>query len=93
LTEEAALAHGLRLNALTRYLGPDAIYDPELYIFALHQGDIIILCTDGVHRGTSNEEIGQLAQYRESPDLAATLLWLTVSENVDDKTAIVIVVA
>ncbi len=59
LTREQAAVHPKR-HALTRAVGIDQVVEPDYVLEPLHAGDILLLCTDGLTKMLSDEEIGAL---------------------------------
>lgn len=72
ITEEEALVHPRR-NVILSSLGPTR--EPKIDLFDLHvsQGDILFLCSDGLTRHVSDEEIAEICQ-NEAPDAATRIL-------------------
>ena len=56
ITETEALNHPQK-NVITRAIGTDHIVDIDVYEFSLTDGDIILLCTDGLSNMISDDEI------------------------------------
>lgn len=65
ITKEQAELHPQK-NMITRALGGDDKILPDFYRFETRKGDIIILCTDGLHGELSSEEICGLAAVSKS---------------------------
>ncbi len=56
LTDEQARTHAQR-NVITRCLGTQAEVDVDVYHEELHEGDSLVLCTDGLSGLVSDEEL------------------------------------
>lgn len=56
ITEKEAQRHPAK-NIITRAVGIDENIDVDIYSVLLNQGDIILLCSDGLNCVVSNEEI------------------------------------
>lgn len=64
IAEADAADHPLR-GGLTRALGAGASVEPDVAERALRAGDVVLLCTDGLHALASDDDIGALI----GPDL------------------------
>jgi serine/threonine protein phosphatase PrpC len=59
LTEEQARTHAQR-NVITRCLGTQAEVDVDVFHEVLHEGDSLVLCTDGLSGLVSDEELHRI---------------------------------
>ncbi len=59
LTPEQARHSGGR-NVITRALGYGATVEPDLFAFTLAPGDLLLLCSDGLHGLVEDAEIAQI---------------------------------
>jgi serine/threonine protein phosphatase PrpC len=59
LTDEQARTHAHR-NVITRALGTQPEIQPDLFIQPLQDGDLLLLCTDGLSGCVSDEEINRI---------------------------------
>jgi serine/threonine protein phosphatase PrpC len=59
LTDEQARTHAQR-NVITRCLGTQAEVDIDVYHEELHEGDFLVLCTDGLSGLVSDEELQRI---------------------------------
>ncbi len=59
LTEEQARTHAQR-NVITRCLGTQAEVDVDVFHEELHEGDCLVLCTDGLSGLVSDEELQRI---------------------------------
>ena len=71
---------------LARALGPDILVTPDTTVFNLMAGDVLVLCTDGLHSVLTDLEIAAVASKRKSAgeiarDLVARAVHLDGSEN------------
>lgn len=75
-------------HALTKCLGPEMFVKPETNVFDLVPGDIVMLCTDGLHNAlTEREAIGLLSQPgKDAETLARELVAFAVDKDGDDNT-------
>ncbi|MBE7036699.1 MAG: Stp1/IreP family PP2C-type Ser/Thr phosphatase [Ruminococcaceae bacterium] len=65
ITEEEAANHPQK-NVITRALGTDSGVEIDLYEFTLCDGDMMLLCTDGLSNMLSNETLTRLLQEKNS---------------------------
>ncbi len=61
LTEEAARAHPQR-NVIYRCLGEQADIEVDLFFEQVQEGDLLVLCTDGLSNQVSDEVIREIVQ-------------------------------
>ena len=73
LTAEEALTHPRR-HQLTRALGVEEKLDIDVLSLDIHEGDRILLCSDGLSNELSNEEIARIASAPNSLDDAVMRL-------------------
>lgn len=66
INEEQALQHPQR-NVLTRALGTEKSVQVDLYSIIISSGDLLLLCTDGLTRYLSQEEL--LSVINNAPDI------------------------
>jgi protein phosphatase len=78
LTEEEA-EHSERRNIILQALGPDPRIKVDLTWQELHQGDTLVLCSDGLSGQVRREEIGHLVN--DEPDLDALCTRLITLAN------------
>jgi protein phosphatase len=48
-------------HVLSRSLGPDSSIDVDTTVLPLRAGDVLVLCTDGIHKAMYDDEIARLA--------------------------------
>ena len=78
LTEEEAEASERR-NIILQALGPDALVKVDLSWQALQQGDVLIICSDGLSNLVRRDDIAQAVT--EEPDVAAVCRQLVALAN------------
>ena len=61
LTEEQARTHAQR-NVITRCLGTQAEVDVDIFHEELHEGDSLVLCTDGLSGLVNDEELQRIVE-------------------------------
>lgn len=61
-------------HVLTRSLGPESFVSPETTALTLEPGDVLVLCTDGLHGETSSLELARIASQPKSADEIASEL-------------------
>lgn len=69
ITEEEAAVHPMR-NVITRAVGSALYVDADLFSLDLSEGDILMLCSDGLHGSLSDDVL--CAILRQNQDLAST---------------------
>ena len=55
-------------HVLIRSLGPEMFVSPDTNALTLVPGDVLVLCTDGVHDEVSEEAIAEIASQQKSAD-------------------------
>lgn len=65
ITKEEAENHPKR-NMITRAIGAEYDLSPDFYQFKVYEGDLLLLCTDGLYGELSENEINEMAQGRRS---------------------------
>jgi PPM family protein phosphatase len=73
ITHEAAEHHPQR-SIITRALGPEPEVEVDTYTVAGREGDLFLLCSDGLTSMISDEEIGSILRSAASLDAAADTL-------------------
>jgi PPM family protein phosphatase len=73
ITAEAAEHHPQR-SIITRALGPEPDVEVDTYTVAAREGDVFLLCSDGLTSMISDEEIGSILRSADSLDAAADAL-------------------
>lgn len=73
LTEEEARSHPER-NLITRSLGYLEDIEPEISRLDIYAGDLLLLCSDGLHGEVRDEEIAKIILADTSPQIACQAL-------------------
>ena len=73
ITAEAAEHHPQR-SIITRALGPEPEVEVDTYTVTGREGDVFLLCSDGLTSMISDEEIGSILRSADSLDAAADAL-------------------
>ena len=73
LTQEQAQTHPQR-NILTRALGTTPHVQVDISQAALEEGDVLVLCSDGLHGLVSDEEMGRIVATEEPQKACQTLV-------------------
>ncbi len=79
-------------HLLTRSLGSEMFVAPETNAITVRAGDVLVLCTDGLHDEMTEEEIAAIAGQKKSADeIARELVTRAVEiDGSDNVTALVI---
>lgn len=81
---------GVPLGALTRYLGADGGFEPDIRILTPQVGDRYLLCSDGVHGQLTTRVIGDVLSSTTCRGAAAALVGLAdMAGGRDNATAVV----
>lgn len=91
LTPDEAEEHP-QSHVLTRGLGVDGAYDPDLHQMELRRGDRFILCSDGLPRVVSEDRIAAIAARSSNPALCTSgLLEAALHEGAPDNVTVITV--
>jgi serine/threonine protein phosphatase PrpC len=91
LTEAEAAVHPHR-HVLTRALGVSSDVDVDLWKLHLHDGDRILLCSDGLTNEVGDERIGQvLGALRDPSDAAKGLVKAALDHGGSDNVTCVVI--
>ncbi|MFM8633845.1 MAG: PP2C family protein-serine/threonine phosphatase [Planctomycetia bacterium] len=79
-------------NIITRSMGPHPEVKPDIEgPFPVHDGDIFLLCSDGLSGQVSDAEIGLVTSHLDDPSRAAeALIGLTLARGAPDNVTVVI---
>lgn len=89
LTEEEA-EHSERRNIILQALGPDANVKVDLSHQALRQGDVLVICSDGLTGLVKREEIGDMVgRHEDLPTLCSALIDLANERGGPDNITVV----
>jgi protein phosphatase len=87
LISASEVAESESRHVLTRSLGPEMFVSPETSALTLMAGDVLVLCTDGVHDETHERTIaGIVSQNRDAAELAIELVASAVQTDGNDNT-------
>ena len=75
-------------NTITRCLGQRAVVRPDLFHEQIHDGDRIVLCSDGITRHVSDEQIIQIVTSAEPKTAASRLVELANQRGGSDNITI-----
>lgn len=94
LTKEQARRHPRR-NIITRAVGSEAFVTSDLFTVPIREGDIFLLCTDGLTNAVEDAELHRLALAAEDAESACRALVEKALENNtrDNVTAVVVTAA
>ena len=74
-------------HVLIRSIGPEMFVSPDTTALTLHPGDVLVLCTDGVHDETGEDAIARIVSQKKSADeLARELVAYAVENDGGDNT-------
>lgn len=78
-------------NIITRSLGPHSRVEVDLEgPFSVADGDVYVVCSDGLSGQVADEEIGMLASELPPADAAAALIGLTLARGAPDNVTLVV---
>ncbi|MGD8626344.1 MAG: Stp1/IreP family PP2C-type Ser/Thr phosphatase [Anaerolineae bacterium] len=92
MTREQATRHPQR-NLITRALGSRASVNVDLFEGELAEGDVLLLCTDGLSGPVAGEQIVQVVRANSPGQAAAHLVALAGAQGGDDNATLIIVEA
>jgi len=91
MTPEQALSHPSR-NVISRALGAEQEVNPDLKTIMVEPGTIFLLCTDGITRHVSDEELSRLFHNEIDPDvICSRLKEICFSRGAEDNLTAVVV--
>jgi serine/threonine protein phosphatase PrpC len=74
-------------HVLIRSLGPEMFVSPDTNALTIQPGDVLVLCTDGLHDEMSEEEIATIAsQKKDAAQIARELVARAVEIDGGDNT-------
>jgi protein phosphatase len=71
LLSEAEAAASESRHILTRSLGPELFVSADASAFSLRPGDILVLCTDGLHAALRNDDMARIVTQNKPLDMVA----------------------
>lgn len=91
LSEEEAAQSESR-HILTRTVGPELFVAVETANVGLNQGDVLLLCTDGLYGKLSNKDIARLATQNKDPEaIAQELVNYSIQVDGSDNTSVQVI--
>ena len=91
ITEEKLRAHPMR-NVLMQAIGPQETVDVHVREDELEEGDVLLLCSDGLHGVVSDSAITQILSEGEAADRSAyKLVQATLTAGAPDNVSAVVV--
>ncbi|MBP5430478.1 MAG: serine/threonine-protein phosphatase [Elusimicrobiaceae bacterium] len=84
LLTKAEADHSKIQNILTRAMGIKKNIEFDLLKFPVHEGDILLLCSDGLYKGLSEEQIGALLRAGRHTPLVKLCKQLVHDSNMHD---------
>ncbi len=88
LTVEQARAQ--QGNKITRCMGTDPFVEVDVFTEPVQSGDIVVLCTDGLSRIISDEQIAQVVQQFEPRQSVQRLIELANEQGGPDNVTAVV---
>jgi serine/threonine protein phosphatase PrpC len=83
----AEMAESEARHILIRSLGPEMFVAPDTTAFDLYAGDVLVLCSDGLHDEMSEETIAAIASQEKAPgEIASELVARAVEIDGNDNT-------
>jgi protein phosphatase len=89
LTPEQASNHPQR-NVLCRAVGPDEVVEVDITSQTLEAGDVLVLCSDGLHTLVNEQEIAAIAQCLPPRDAVRRLVELANSRGAPDNVSVAV---
>ncbi len=87
LISNAEVAESESRHVLIRSLGPEMFVSPDTTAVTLQPGDVLVLCTDGLHDEMSEGEIAAIvSQTKPIEDIASELVARAVEIDGNDNT-------
>ena len=87
LTEDHA---GIVRNAITRFVGDPRGVQPDVFVETLRPGDRLLLCSDGLTRHVTEEEIAATVRTRDVQTAANALVDLANARGGEDNITVII---
>jgi serine/threonine protein phosphatase PrpC len=79
-------------HVLLRSLGPELFVSPDTVAVPIQSGDVLVLCTDGLHDEMSDDEIARIvSQKKPAAELASELVARAVEIDGGDNTTAVVI--
>jgi serine/threonine protein phosphatase PrpC len=90
LDPEEAHQHPLS-NVITRAVGSADRLDIDVIEFALQEGDLFLLCSDGLNKVLTDAEIAQLMSQHHDQELVQALIQSALARGASDNVTVVVV--
>lgn len=90
LTPEDAEGHP-DSNVITRAIGASAEVCLDINVFSVQQGDIFLLCSDGLYNMLSKEDISQVLSSQPLDEAVNTLIQMTLDNGANDNVSVILV--
>jgi protein phosphatase len=90
LTREAAEEHPYK-HVLTRAIGVDEPFRPDVESFDLSEGDVYLLCSDGLVNHVKDESIAEILRTNQPGEAAWRLVGAALQDGGSDNTTVLIV--
>jgi protein phosphatase len=90
LTPEQANSHPQR-NVLRRAVGPNEVVEVDVVSHTLEAGDVLVLCSDGLHTIVNEQEIAALVQCLPPRHAARRLVELANSRGAPDNVSVAVI--
>lgn len=85
-------AHSESRHVLTRSLGPDRFVSPDTTALTIHSGDVLVLCSDGVHDTLPETAMAAIASQNKPVDeIARELVARAIDHDGSDNTTAVVI--
>ena len=88
--EPEVLEHHPMRHVLTAVIGGQSTIDAAVTEITLEPGDRLVMCSDGVYRGVSDELIGELATDGSVQDAAAAIVSTALERDGRDNIAAIV---
>lgn len=90
LSREEAENHP-QANLITRAVGAGDVLFVDIELFELKEGDVLMMCSDGLYKEVETHEIGEMMADESLEDPARALLELALSRRARDNTTVIVV--
>jgi serine/threonine protein phosphatase PrpC len=90
MTREQAERHPQR-NLITRALGSKPAVEVDLFKGTIQEGDILLLCSDGLSGSLSEQQMAAIARAELPPQAALRLIALAKEQKAEDNISVLIV--
>jgi serine/threonine protein phosphatase PrpC len=92
LVSESEAAQSESRHVLVRSLGPEKFVSPDTTALTIHSGDVLVLCSDGVHDEMPEATIASIvSQNKAVEEIARELVARAVEQDGNDNTTAVVI--